>query len=332
MIKKQTIALFFGGLSNEAAVSVMSAHNVVKYFDYRRYQLRLVYWHKQDGRFYLLKNINDRELSIKKRLAVEDFSRCFDVALLMTHGRYGEDGVLQAVLASQGIKYCGCGVLSSALCMDKAALKNLLSGHNIPQVDYAVLDYEHQSERELKEIKNKFLKRVTWPIFVKPANSGSSVGISRVTRQRDLDLAILLARRHDQKVLLEQGLVNPREIEMGIIGWKKLLISRPGELKLAKEFYDYDDKYKLGQAQAVVPAKLTAGQKKRLESLAARVYRLADCRGFARLDFLLAGGRLYFSEVNTLPGFTDISMFPLLMMDRGLSYRQVLNKIIELAE
>lgn len=330
MKKIKTVGLFFGGLSNEAEVSIMSARNVVKYFDYRRYQLRLIYWHKEDANFYLLKDI-DQPLARGRRLVIEDLSKFFDVALLMTHGRYGEDGILQAILESQQIKYCGCGVLSSALCMDKAVLKNLLAGHGIPQVDYAILDFASQSKKGLELIKNKFIKKIGFPLYVKPANSGSSVGISRVNKSSELSVAIRLAQKHDSKILLEQGLLRPREIEVGIIGNDELLISRPGELKLAKEFYDYDDKYKLGQAQAIVPALIGLRQEKIILDLARKVYRLAAGRGFARLDFFIVKNKIYFSEVNTLPGFTDISMFPLLMMDRGLSYQRILNKIIDLA-
>lgn len=327
----KTIALFFGGLSNEAEVSIMSAKNVVKNFDYQRYKLKLVYWHKADGRFYLVEDIDKLGARHRKPLMIESFSRLFDVALLMTHGRYGEDGILQAVLEAQRLKYCGCRVLSSALCMDKAALKVLAQAAKMPQVRHEVLDLKSQSAREIAVAKQRIKKSLPLPWYVKPANSGSSVGISKVDKANFLDKAIREALNHDTKVIIEEGLVNPKEIEVAVLGNEKLIISRPGELRLAKDFYDYDDKYKLGQAQAVVPAKLSASQAKTIRQLAEKAYRLAGCQGFARIDFFVSRGKIYFNEINTLPGFTDISMYPMLMMDQRLNYKELLNRIIGLA-
>ncbi|MFA5023682.1 MAG: D-alanine--D-alanine ligase family protein [Patescibacteria group bacterium] len=327
----KTIALFFGGLSNEAEVSIMSARNVVKNFDYRRYKLVLIYWRKQDGYFYQVKNINKLGRGGLKRLAIEDFKKLFDVALLMTHGRFGEDGVLQAILESQKIKYCGCRVLGSALCMDKAVFKDLLKSAGIDQVKYLILDFNSASKAEIKSQLEKIKKSFKLPLYIKPANSGSSVGITRVEKTTQLDKAIKEALKHDTKIVVEEGLINPKEIEMAVLGNEKLLISRPGELRLVKDFYNYDDKYKLGQAQALVPAKISLQQTKKIRQLAERAYRLANCQGFARIDFFISRGKVYLNEINTLPGFTDISMYPMLMMDKGMSYQKLLNKIIELA-
>jgi len=166
---------------------------------------------------------------------------------------------------------------------------------------------------------------------VKPANSGSSVGITKVDRYADLARAVKAARRHDTKVVVEEGFVNPKEVEVGVLGNERLLVSRPGELRLAKDFYDYEDKYKKGEAQAVIPARLSAAQEKEIRRLAAEIYRLTAGQGFARVDFFVAAGKVYINEINTLPGFTDISMFPLLMMKTGLNYTELLNKIIALA-
>jgi D-alanine-D-alanine ligase len=326
----KTIALFFGGLSNEAAVSVMSARNVAKYFDRRRYKLILIYWQRKDGRFYRVKDVAKPQTSVKNRVAIEDFSRLFDIALLMTHGRYGEDGVLQAILESQKIKYCGCGVLASALCMDKAVFKDLISATKISQTKYAVFDFQNRPSKELAALKYEVLHTFRFPLYIKPANSGSSVGITRVVRPSQLGAAFKEALRHDSKLVVEEGLTNPKEIEVAVLGNRELLVSRPGELRLVKDFYDYDDKYKLGQAAAVVPAKIPAAAAQRIRELAAQAYRLSGCRGFARVDFFLDKGKIYLNEINTLPGFTDISMYPMLMMDRNMTYTELLNRIIEL--
>ena len=328
----KTIGLFFGGLSNEHDVSVVSAGNVVRNFDYRKYKLALIYWRKQDGCFYLVKDIKKLKPADNRRIGLEDFSSLFDAALLMTHGKYGEDGILQSLLESKKIKYCGCRVLSSALCMDKAAFKTLMAANNIRKTRYGVLDYQAYSpaenDRELKKLKDV----LKFPLYIKPANSGSSIGITRVAKASGLGVAVRAALKHDNKIVIEEGLNGPKEIEIAVLGNKKLTVSRPGELRLAKDFYDYDDKYKKGEAQAVIPAKISPAQTKEARQMAERIYRLAGCQGFARVDLFLDHGRFYINEINTLPGFTDISMFPMLMMDAGLSYKRLLNEIINLAQ
>lgn len=325
------IALFFGGLSNENEISVLSARNVVKYFDYRRYKLELIYWHKKDRKFYLLKNLDQSLNNLKKSIKIEEFAALFDVALLMTHGRHGEDGELQAILESQKIKYCGSRVLSSSVCMDKAIFKDLMSAHDVRQVKYLSFDYRKETDRERQIKLRQIEKEFKFPLYIKPANSGSSIGISRVDKKSGLRNAIRLALKHDDKILIEEGLVNPREVEIAVVGNKKLMVSRPGELKLTKDFYDFNDKYKVGEAKIAIPAKIGTRQAREIRLIAAQAYRLADCQGFARIDFFISRGRIYLNEINTLPGFTDISMFPLLMIDQGLSYKKLLETIIELA-
>lgn len=326
----KTIGLFFGGLSNEHDVSVVSAGNVVKNFDYKKYKLALIYWRKQDANFYLVKDIRKLQPAANKRISLEDFSKIFDIALLMTHGKYGEDGVLQSLLESKKIKYCGCRVLSSALCMDKAAFKTLMSANNIRQTRYGVLDYQSYNPEEIKKELARIKNILKFPLYIKPANSGSSIGISRVETAAGLSAAIRAALKHDHKIVIEEGLNSPKEVEVGVLGNKKLIVSRPGELRLAKDFYDYDDKYKKGEAQVIIPAKISEAQIKEVRKMAEHIYRLANCQGFARVDFFLDYRRFYINEINTLPGFTDISMFPMLMMDSGLSYQKIINEIIAL--
>jgi len=325
------VALFFGGLGNEVEVSIISAQNIVNNFDYQRQRLILIYWHK-DGSFYKLNKIEQvQSPQAKQRLDVSAFKKYFDVALLMTHGRYGEDGVLQGVLESQQIPYSGCGVLSSALCMDKAVFKLLMAGQNISQVPYFLLDFRRNSPKERDLIVNKIKKQLSLPVFVKPANSGSSVGITKVDKWNKLLSAIKLARQHDSKVLIEQGVKNVREIEVAVLGNEKLVVSAPGELGLNQAFYDYDEKYKKGRMEMIIPACLSKQQILKIQSLAKQVYVLADCRGFARVDFFIENNKIYLNEINTLPGFTDISMYPQLMMNSGYSYTGLINKLIDLA-
>lgn len=322
------IGLFFGGPNNEHEISIKSAKNIVNNFPQEKYRLILIYWDKK-GNFYQLKSFG--RLGDKKKVAIEDFKKIFDIALLMTHGKYGEDGVLQSLLESQKIKYCGCRSLSSSLCMDKGLFKQYLSGQKINQVKFLVLDYVLESAKDIKNKLTKVKADFKFPIYIKPANSGSSVGITKVEKSSGIDQAIKEALRHDNKVVIEEGLINPKEVEVAILGNKDLLISRPGELKLAKDFYSYDDKYKLGEAKVVIPAEISKSHNQEITQLANKIYKLCGCSGFVRMDFFVAKNKVYINEINTLPGFTDISMFPMLMMNKGLSYQKLIEKIIDLA-
>ncbi|HDQ22871.1 MAG TPA: D-alanine--D-alanine ligase [Candidatus Uhrbacteria bacterium] len=321
------IGLIFGGLSNEHEVSIISAQNIAANFDIKKYAPVLIFWNKNGG-FFCVENFKEVKIPKKQNLVkIEDFKKYFDIAFPITHGKYGEDGVLQAILESQRIKYCGCRVLSSALCMDKAVFKQFVEGQKIKQVKFKIIIDNKLSKKELKEIKREFIL----PIFVKPANSGSSVGITKVKNLKNLYSAIKIAFQHDNKVIIEQGIEKPREIEIAILGNKNLIVSEPGELKPFNEFYDYNDKYKLNKTKVTIPAKLNKKQIKEIKEIAGRVYRICCCTGFARVDFLLKDNKIYLNEINTLPGFTQNSMYPLLMMNKGMSYKQLINRIIELA-
>lgn len=325
------IGLIFGGISNEATISIESAKNIYNNFDIKKYQPLLVYWHK-DGCFHLVKNFNNlNKPKSKVKLTIEKFKQYFNTAFLITHGKYGEDGSLQSILETQKIKYTGCRVLSSALCMDKGVFKNYLKGQGINQVKFEVIDYKLMSDTDINKKINYINKNLKNPLFVKPANSGSSVGVSKVKKTLDLNTAIKTALKHDHKIIIEEGLTGHREIEIAILGNKKLIISNPGELKPANEFYDYVDKYELNKTIITVPARLSTNLCKKIKLVAEKVYRLCDCNGFARIDFFLKNNQIYLNEINTLPGFTNISMFPRLMIKKGFSYKALINKIIELA-
>jgi D-alanine-D-alanine ligase len=325
----KTIGLLFGGPSNEHEVSIKSARNIVANFPYQKYKLALIYWDKK-GVFYIVKDVNKLGVNMKK-ISLEDFRKVFNIALLMTHGKYGEDGVLQSLLESQNIKYCGCHALSSALCMDKGLFKQYLSGQNVNQVKFIVLDYNLETDKEINAKISKVKANFKLPIYVKPANSGSSVGITKVESYSRISQALEGALKHDNRIIIEAGLVNPREIEVAVLGNSSLDISRPGELHLAKDFYNYDDKYKLGEAKVVIPADISKKQSREITSLAKRAYKLCACSGFARLDFFISKNKIYLNEINTLPGFTDISMYPMLIADQEISYQDLIKKIIDLS-
>jgi D-alanine-D-alanine ligase len=327
----EKVGLFFGGISNESTVSIDSAKNIIANFDYKKHKIKLIYWH-QNGYFYLLKNINElKKIKNIKPLSIESLSKIIDIAFPITHGKYGEDGILQAILESQKIKYCGCRVLSSAICMDKAIFKTLLNSHGIKQVKFFVLDYKKDNDKILKEKILKLKKDLKLPLFVKPANSGSSIGVNIVKKFSDLNKTIKNALKHDDKIIIEEGLIGHRELEIAVLGNKSLIVSDPGELKPANEFYDFVDKYELNKTIITVPARLSINLKNKIKQSAEKIYRLGDCSGFARIDFFLKNNQIYVNEINTLPGFTNISMFPRLMMKKGFSYRALINRIIELA-
>ena len=323
------VGLFFGGLGNEAEVSVVSAKNVAANIDQEKYELILVYWHT-DGAFYRVRDF-DEIATPTERIREQEFKHIFDVALPMTHGRFGEDGILQALFERLGVPYAGCRVLSSALCMDKAVCKTFLSGQRIPQTRFKVIDFSLLAPAELEVKLEEIRQSFALPLFVKPANSGSSVGISKVEDMDELPRAIAEARKHDTKIVIEEGLVGLREVEVGILGNGHLIVSWPGELILSQEFYDYDEKYKNNRTEVRIPARLPIGAEQEIMAMAQTVYRLCDCRGFARIDFFVANGKVYLNEINTLPGFTQFSMYPLLLMKMGLSYGELVSRIIDLA-
>ena len=330
-MKKKTVGLFFGGLSNEAGISVISARNIIKYFDYKKYNLVPVYWHT-DKEFYGVKSVEElTKLSKKNRIRVADFSKLFDVALPITHGKYGEDGALQGLLEIQKVPYCGCRVLSSSLCMDKAVFKTFLAGHHINQVKFDFIDLRNKKKSDVDKWIAKIASTFKLPVYVKPSNSGSSVGVYKVTDFTRLRKAVRDAARHDDKVVVEQGLENLREIEVAVLGNDALTISDPGELVLDGAFYDFDEKYKKNRTSVDIPAKLGSKTTQEIKKVAESVYRLCDCKGFARVDFFVSNKKIYLNEINTLPGFTDISMFPMLMKGAGISYASLINAIIELA-
>lgn len=313
----QRIGLFFGGMSNEAEVSVLSAKNVAANIDTSCFQLVPIFW-DMDGNFRLVRHMDER---MGTTIFPSDFLETFDIALPMTHGKFGEDGVLQAIFESRHVPYCGCRVLASALCMDKARFKSLLSGHDILQTRFVVIGRSD----DISDVT------LSLPLFVKPSNSGSSVGITRVMGLTELDDAITEARKHDDTVIIEEGLTDFQEIEIAVLGNTELTVSIPGRVKPSQEFYSYDDKYVLDQATFDIPAQLPDGIVEDARRLAERAYRLCGCEGFARVDLFVRDGHVYLNEINTLPGFTDISMYPKLMEASGIPYRDLITRIIELA-
>lgn len=254
-----------------------------------------------------------------------------DVVFPLIHGPFGEDGTLQGMLELAGLPYVGSGVLASALCMDKPMAKEVLRANNIPQVHYVAFNGKRYSE-EAKAVHQE-VRKLNAPWFVKPANLGSSVGISKVKTEDALGPAIQEALRYDRRVIVEEGVPEVRELEVAILGNDTPRASPVGEITYNAEFYDYNTKYTDGKAQLRIPADVPSAVAKKIQETAVQAFQLLDCAGFARVDFFYQAksGQLFLNELNTIPGFTPFSMFPKLWEAGGISYGQLIEELVKLA-
>jgi D-alanine-D-alanine ligase len=254
-----------------------------------------------------------------------------DVIFPVLHGTFGEDGTVQGLLELAGIPYVGAGVLGSAVGMDKDVMKRLFRDAGLPVVEWVVV-LRNEWKQSPAPLRKLIETKLGYPLFVKPANLGSSVGISKVHNMRRLGPAIDLAARYDRKVIVEIGL-DAREIECSVLGNDQPKASVPGEIVPANEFYDYEAKYVKEGSELLIPAKLSHSETRCVRGLAIRAFRAVDCAGMARVDFLLdrPSGKLFVNELNTIPGFTPISMYPKLWKASGLPYPALLDRLIELA-
>lgn len=339
MKNKLRIALLFGGRSAEHEISIISARAIYKNLNRHLYSIQSIYINKKG----LWKIVNSPDVPVSELKKPPFFSFIpwteprlrpelkADVYFPVLHGPYGEDGTIQGLLEMAGLPYVGSGVLASATGMDKAIFKNVLSSLNLPVVPFTVIMEKDWLENK-KKIEKEILDKLGLPIFIKPANLGSSVGISKVKNRKSLSPAIELAFRYDRKILAEKG-VNAREIECSVLGNEEPLASLPGEVIPYREFYDYADKYLEGKTRFNIPAELPSEKIKEIQHLAIAAFKAIDASGLARVDFFLEkdSGRVYINEINTMPGFTEISMYPRLWEVSGLSFSSLLDRLIELA-
>jgi D-alanine-D-alanine ligase len=259
-----------------------------------------------------------------------------DVIFPVLHGTFGEDGTIQGLLELAGIPYVGAGVLGSAAGMDKDVMKRLFSAAGLPIVKHMTV-LRSEWERNAKTVKKHIEAKLKYPVFVKPANLGSSVGISKARDSKQLGPAMDLAAGYDRKIVIEQGVggkkKKAREIECSVLGNDDPKASIPGEIIPVKEFYDYAAKYLDEGSELVIPAKLPKSLTKEVQQMAIAAFKAVDCSGLARVDFLLdpTSDKLYLNEINTMPGFTSISMYPKLWAASGLEYPKLIDQLIELA-
>jgi D-alanine-D-alanine ligase len=274
----------------------------------------------------------EKSVTGDSHFSFEGWSRdaAIDVVFPLIHGTGGEDGSLQGYLEMLGLPYVGSGVTASAVGMDKVHMKQAFAAAKLPMVDYVpVLEHEWRHERE--RVTRAVANALRLPYFVKPANSGSSVGVKKVKNDKDLAAAVEHAFRFDEKVLVERG-VDARELEVAVLGNDKAEASLPGEIVAGGEFYDYADKYVDAKSQLVIPAKLSADRTEELRRLALAAFKAIGASGFARVDFFLERGtnRLFVNEINTIPGFTNISMYPKLWEATELKYSRLIERLIAL--
>ncbi|HET7435498.1 MAG TPA: D-alanine--D-alanine ligase family protein, partial [Thermoanaerobaculia bacterium] len=328
--------LLFGGRSAEHEVSILSARSVAATAPPRIELIPICI--ARDGRFVAPER-SARILAGEEKSVIGDAdfsfeiwarSETFDIVLPLIHGTGGEDGALQGYLETLGIPYVGSGVTASAVGMDKVHMKQAFASAKLPMVDYvAVTEAEWKNERE--RVTRAVANVLRLPYFAKPANSGSSVGVTKVKKDTDLGAAIELALRFDEKVLIERG-IDAREIEVSVLGNESPEASVAGEIVAAREFYDYSDKYVENKSQLVIPAKLAKDKSEEIRRYAVTAFRVVGASGFARVDFFLERGtnRLYVNEINTIPGFTNISMYPKLWEATELKYARLIERLIEL--
>jgi D-alanine-D-alanine ligase len=329
--------LLFGGRSAEHEVSILSARSVAKAAPKERIDI-IPICIARDGRFVApersarILDANDTSDAGDADFSMESWVRtaAIDCIFPLIHGTGGEDGTLQGYLEILGLPYAGSGVTASAIGMDKAHMKYAFAAAKLPMVEFVqVLEHDWHNEREriLRAVNNA----LRLPYFVKPANGGSSVGVTKVKNDQDLGAAIEKAFRFDEKALVERG-IDAREIEVAVLGNDDPRASLPGEIIAGREFYDYEDKYVEDKTQLVIPATLPKEKIEEFRRLAITAFKAIGASGLARVDFFLERGknRLYVNEINTIPGFTNISMYPKLWEATELKYPRLIERIIEL--
>jgi D-alanine-D-alanine ligase len=370
-VRKLRIGVIYGGRSSEHEVSLASAAAVIANLDRHRYEpvpIRI----ERDGRWtisdrpptaavaaeviakarqesgrpsrsgreaYLVPHPGGETLLTVERATGDTAARenayvaglALDLIFPVLHGPYGEDGTVQGLLELGGVPYVGAGVLASAVAMDKAMMKVALASRGLPMVSHVVV-LRNEWEASPETVSAMIAERLGFPAFVKPANLGSSIGISKVNTRDDLGSAMTIAAEFDRKVVVEAAVPAAREIECSVIGNDRPEASVPGEIVTSREFYDYQAKY-IEDSEALIPAPLDGAMTADVRRLAVEAFLAVDAAGFARVDFLLSRetGRLYVSEINTIPGFTTISMFPKLWEATGLSYSAMLDRLVDLA-
>ena len=336
---KKKVAVLFGGQSTEHEVSRVSAASVLRNIDVAKYDIYPIGITK-DGKWFEYTGTIDKiesgqwekdEFYKTPEGQMFLFNKEVDVVFPVLHGLYGEDGTIQGMCKLLNLPCVGPGVMSSAVCMDKIYTKYLLERFGVKQADYVVVnDYEYKENN--KHIIDKIEKKLNYPIFIKPSNSGSSVGITKAHNTEELTMGLTEALKYDRKVLVEIG-INAREVEVAVLGNDYPIAAVPGEIIPAKEFYDYEAKYSSEDSKLLIPAALSNEKLEIIKAEAVKIYKILYCAGMARVDFLVDKDteEVYLNEVNTIPGFTKISMYPKMWQASGKTYSSLIDELLELA-
>lgn len=326
------LCLLYGGESVEHEVSIMSAKSVVNNLSLKMHEVVLIYIDR-NGKWF---QVDDFNMNRRRRVGflpgtkgemifLDDFSTInIDVVFPVLHGGNGENGVLQGYLDVIKIPYVGCGVFGSVVGIGKNVQREMLSQRAIAVVDCLIIDQDNKINF------NNVVDKIGLPFFVKPNSQGSSIGVSKVANKNEYEKAIDLAFKYDHKVLLER-FCSGREIEISVMGNSMPKVSVPGEVIVKQGWYDYENKYISDEVEFDIPAKLNSKQLEEVQNLAMNIYKMLRCRGLARVDFFLVDDRWVFNEINTMPGFTQTSMYPRLWEASGLKYEELLNRLLELA-
>lgn len=357
-MEKINVMVIFGGKSGEHEVSLMSATSVLKAMNKDKYNIITVgitkegIWKLYNGPIDEIQSGNWENIA-DKRAQNEGFTthmsllptsngngmitlgnglvEKIDVVFPVLHGPFGEDGTIQGLFEMINIPYVGAGVLASSVAMDKAMTKKLLQVDSVPQAKYYVImfnEYKKNKEGILDKLEEEF----KYPVFVKPANMGSSVGITKVRSREKLKEAIEIAGKYDRKIVIEETIIG-REIECAVLGNDDPIASLPAEIMPSAEFYDYNDKYFAGTSKYEIPANLPEEVLEKVRDLSIKVYKLLDCSGLSRVDCFVEKdtNRILLNEINTMPGFTSISMYPKMWEATGIKYEDLIDKLIQLA-
>jgi D-alanine-D-alanine ligase len=354
MTEKIKIGVLFGGRSGEHEVSLLSARSVLSVLDPQKYEVTQI-GITHEGRWLSGQNVLEAfeqgnleglfPVTLRPEPGhhtlyalhpaangeqIEPYAK-IDVYFPVLHGTFGEDGTLQGLFEMADVAYVGAGVLGSSVGMDKALFKDVIRTHQIPVVESVIIN-RSQLEKGRDAIIQQVEQMSAYPVFVKPANLGSSVGISKCRNRSDLLEGLMDAARFDRRILVEHG-VNAREIEISVLGNDDPIVSIPGEIIPSRDFYNYEAKYIDDNSNLIIPAPLSETQVARVQQIALTAYKAADCSGMARVDFLLDKdtNEFYLNEINTIPGFTKISMYPKLWEASGVSYPKLVDRLVELA-
>lgn len=349
-MNKLRVLVIFGGESGEHDVSLVSAASVIDALDKDKYEISTVgitkngrwywgvdprVWEQTKGKItaadiqvtLVTDPVNPHFISVTETALPADGR--FDIIFPVLHGPKGEDGTIQGLFEIAGVPYVGSGVLGGALGMDKDRMKAVLVYAGLPIVPHITV-FKNQIDNDLDSIIAVVESELTYPVFVKPANLGSSVGISKVNGSPDLGKALEFAAEYDYKVVIEQG-VNAREIELAVLGNEEPTVTIPGEIIPSKDFYDYEAKYLDNDSKLIIPAKLNKETVTRLQEYAVTVFKAVDASGLGRVDFFVTDKEeIFVNEINTLPGFTSISMYPKLWEASGIAYSDLLDRLIQL--